>query len=363
MVGADKLTIGLVGLGSVGRRALAALRQCRSVEVVGAADRDQAVLAEAQGAAGVPIFSDSRSLLAETRPQAVYIALPPAPAAELVATCAQRGIHVIKEPPLARSLAEGASLVRQMDQAKLKFVMATQRRFTTSYRRAFATRHAVGRPFLARAHYLFNWGPVVGWRADAVSAGGGALMELGGPLVDLLVWLLGLPESVFGLNAINARPDQIDRNGRPMPPTTTDDTTAAVLRFADGAMGSLAASRVSGPMSEQIAVHGQQGSILADPQHCVLRDPDGGVMDQFDALTDPSACRCDMVEAFAQAVLTKARRYACSAHESLLTLAVLDALYLSEKTASAESPLTMLQSGDFTVEQCLAHRPAEVVDD
>ena len=358
MTAADPLTIAVLGLGGMGRRPLAALQRCPSVQLVGVADRDGDML-DAVETGDLPTFTDSRALLARTQPQAVYTALPPVPAAELIATCAQRGIHVIKEPPLARNLAEGAGLVRQMEQAGLKLMVATQRRFMLTYRRAFELRRSVGRLFLARAEYLFNWGPVIGWRADHVLAGGGALLELGFQFLDLLIWIHSLPEDVFGASAVNARPDLVDANGRPAPPNTTDDTAAAVLRMPGGGMASLIASRASGPVFEQLALHGQDGSLTADSQRCVLRDPDGRVLDQIEDIDDPTTSGSRMIDAFAAAITSGSRTYPCSGRESLLTLAVLDALYLSDKTAAAERPETMLQASGFSIPDCLIHRPLE----
>ncbi|MHC4984830.1 MAG: Gfo/Idh/MocA family protein [Planctomycetota bacterium] len=348
MASGNKLTFGVVGLEGTGRRALAAMRHCDEVEVVAVADRDADLVAEA--AADAPGFTDHRSLLAEIRPQAVYVALPPPAAAELIADCAQRGIHVIKAPPLARTLAEAIPLVEQMDASHLTFTVATHRRFMRSYRRAIEQIARLGPIFLAQAQYVFNWGPVVGWRADAVISGGGALLELGYDFVDLLTAMLGIPESVFGLNAMSARPNLVDRNGRPMPPCTTDDTAAAVLRFADGPMASLVTSRVSGPMDEQLSLHGQDGSLTANPQHCIRRDPDGGLQDQVDDLDDATACLRDMITAFARAIADETIAAPCSARENLLNMAVMDALYLSEKTAAAESPTALLRAAGLRLE-------------
>ena len=344
----DPLTIGVVGLDGTGRRVLEAMRRCDEVTIAAVADRDPDALAES--GVDAPVFTDHRSLLAEVRPQAVYVSLPPPAAVDVIATCAQRGIAVLKAPPLARNLAEATAMVEQMAGRGLTFMVATHRRFLRSYRRAIEQVRQVGPIFLAQAQYLFNWGPVVGWRSDVVTAGGGALLELGYHFVDLLTSMLGLPESVFGLNAISGRPNQTDQNGRPMPPCTTDDTAAAVLRFNDGPMASLVTSRVSGPMNEQLALHGQDGSLTADPQHCILRDPDGGLRDQTDSPTDATDCLRQMIRAFAGAVSGEAPAALCSARENLRNVAVMDALYLSEKTAAAENPAALLRAAGARID-------------
>lgn len=353
----DKPTIAIVGLGSAGRRAADALKQSESVRLIAAADRDPEVIDSAI-TSDIPTFTDHRLLLVQTRPDIVYVALPPAPASELIETCAQRGIHVIKEPPLARSLGEAVGLLRLTERAGVNFAIATPRRFMQSYRRAFEARPSLGPLLLVRAHYLFNWGPLTGWRADWVSAGGGALLELGYPLIDLLTWMVGLPEDVFGSSTVNAQPDLYDPEAPPTHPSTTDDTAAAVMRSAGGAMASLVVSRVSGPLSEEVSVHGREGTLTISPQQCLLRDPDGRLLDRGDCLDDPAECIKRLVDAFVAGIDSETNTYPCSARENLLTMAVLEALYLSDKTANAENPRSLLQAAGFTPEDCLIHRPA-----
>jgi len=352
----DKPTIAIVGLGSAGRHAADALKQSESVRLIAASDRDPDAI-DAAVSLDIPTFTDHRQLLVQTRPDIVYVALPPAPSAELIETCAQRGVHIIKDPPLARSLGEAVGLLRMTEQAGVRFAVAAPRRFMPSYRRAFEARASLGTLQLMRAHYLFNWGPLTGWRADWVSAGGGALLELGYPLIDLVTWMAGLPEDVFGSSAVNAQVDLHDPDAHPAHPSTTDDTAAAVMRSAAGAMASLVVSRVSGPLSEEFALHGRDGTLTITPQQFLHRDTDGRVLEQSDCLDDPAACIREFVDAFAAGLTDQTTAYPCSARENLLTMAVLEALYLSDKTANAENPRSLLQAAGFAPEDCLVHRP------
>ncbi|GAH77291.1 unnamed protein product, partial [marine sediment metagenome] len=126
---AEPLPVVVVGVGGVGALTLQALRESPLVEVVGLSDNSSGVAERVGREFGVPVYTDSRRLLAETRPRAAYLAVPPMAAPDIVAACAQRGIHVWKELPLARSLDEGMAMVRRMEKAGLKFAVSTQRRF------------------------------------------------------------------------------------------------------------------------------------------------------------------------------------------------------------------------------------------
>ncbi|MCD6365637.1 MAG: Gfo/Idh/MocA family oxidoreductase [Planctomycetes bacterium] len=353
----EGLSVAMVGVGGFGRQTLDALLRSPAVRVVGVADKDP-VTAEAVGSEiSVPAYFDNRSLLVETRPEAVYISVPPMAAAELIPVCAERGIHVWKDMPLARNLAEGVAMVRLMAKAKLKLAVGTQRRFAAGYRRAWELRRHLGDIFLARAHYLFNWGSELGWRGDAASAGGGALLELGYHAIDLLVWLLGMPEEVYGINAGGNRPAASAGEDTAQPIYDTDDTAAAVMRYTSGLMASVVTTRSSGPISEELCLHGRSGSLRADGETCVMRDPDGNTLDHTH--DDPEAVGVfrRQADAFAHAVLSEATTYECSGLENLLDLAVIEAIYLSDRTAQAESPLRLLRTHGLTTEECLALRP------
>jgi len=353
------LPVAVIGVGGFGRWTFEALQQSRLVEVVGVSDRDAASAERAGLAAGVPSYLDNRSLLAETRPQAVYLAVPSPAAPDLIDLCADRGVHVWKELPLARGLSEGVAMVRRMERAGLKLAVGTQRRFAAGYRRARALRERLGRVFLARAHYLFNWGPHLGWRGDRASSGGGALLELAYHPIDLVLWMLGFPEEVYGLSAVGQPPGAPSDEARPEAIHDTDDTAAAILRYRGGCMASLVTTRRSGPVSEELSLHGLNGSLTATLESCLLRDPDGSALDQMSEDGSPQAVFVRQAESFARAVSSGSKSYECSGRENLLSQAVIEAIYLSDRTCQPESPGRLLGTHGLKIADCLMHRPAE----
>ncbi len=356
----EALAVAVIGVGGFGRWTLAALRASPVVRVVGVSDRDPAIAEQAVRGTEIPHYGDNRSLLAETRPAAVYLAVPPMAAVDLVELCAQRGVHLWKEMPLGRNLDEALSLVRLMEKAKLKFAVGTQRRFAVGYRRAWELRRRLGPVFLGRAHYLFNWGSKLDWRGGRAAAGGGALLELGYHPIDLLTWLLGLPAEVYGHNVRERRAEPAgEAGGSPVPIYDTDDSAAAILQYPSGCMASVVTTRRSGPVSEELTLHSLNGSLTADSESCLLRDPDGAVLDQANDDGGPLGMFVRQAEAFARSVIGNEKRYECSARENLLTQAAIEAIYLSGRTCQPESPTRLLHTAGLSEEDCLSLRPAE----
>lgn len=351
----EPIPVAMIGLGSFARRTLDALAGCQSVKIVGAADRDPQQAAQVGREMDVPYYTDNRQMLLGTKPAIVFLATPPMPAMDIMDFCASLGIHVWKEAPLGRNLGEAVSMARRFEDAGLKLAVGTQRRFVETYRHLFDLRTRIGQTFLARAQYFFNWGPDLQWRADIQSAGGGALLELGYHPIDLLVWLLGLPEEVYGLTTCSQTSAGVAESPKIHGPHDTDDTASALLRYKSDAMATLSVSRISGPVSERLALRGRDGSLVASGESCTLRNPDGDVIDHLQDESAPQDIFRRQVESFIQSIATNSEQYQCSALENLMTHAVIEAIYLSNQTCRPESPLRQLEIHGLHPSECLKY--------
>ncbi len=346
------LRAALVGAGGFGSNALEALRHAERIELTGLSDRDRAVAEASAAEAGCPAYHDHRRLLVETRPEAVFLAIPPAPAAEVVRLAAKSNASVWQQAPLARNLPEAVELARMTGRSGARHVVAAQRRFMGTYRKARELLGQLGRPFLIQAHYLCNFGPSAGWRGDK-AAGGGALMELGYHMFDLVVWMLGLPEYVYSVVS------NIPASARPpdQPVYDSEDTAVVIFRYRDNTTATVTASRCFSPVSEGLTAYCEGGVLTVDAGRCVVRDRDGKMLDSFQAEETPGELFARMIDDFVEAVDAKAGRYPASAFESLLTAAAVSAAYLSDQTNQPEMPARLLRNYDVTTDDCMKAAP------
>jgi predicted dehydrogenase len=160
------------------------------------------------------------------------------------------GKHVLCEKPLALS-AESA---RQMSECAKRSGSVHMVGF--NYRRCPAVLQAkrlvdggaLGKIFHFRVSYLQDWAvspetPFT-WRFSAEQSGSGALGDIGSHALDLALYLGGEIVNVVGLTKtfVESRPKP---GSGAMGSVDVDDCAIALLRFANGAVGTLDSSRFS----------------------------------------------------------------------------------------------------------------------
>ena len=243
----------------------------------------------------------------------------------------KRGIHVICDKPLTATLAEAKKLAKAAEQSKALFVLTHN---YTGYplvrqARAMVARGDLGALRLVQVEYLQDWltepaeaagSKQAEWRVDPQRAGlGGALGDIGTHAWNLAAFVTGTePEAIAAdLTSFGS--------GRVL-----DDNAHVMLRYANGARGTLLASQVA-PGNEnglRLRVYGSKGGLewsQEDPNRLWFT-PFGGekrFLTRNGAGADPAAQRVSRVpgghpegylEAFATIYSEAAR--AIRAHEA-----------------------------------------------
>jgi predicted dehydrogenase len=202
----------------------------------------------------------------------VDISTPGDSHAAIAIAAAQAGKAVFCEKPLANSLADAERMLAAVEKAGVPHMICH------NYRRAPAvmlakeliSRGELGTIRHYRGTYLQDWindpaFPLV-WRLDRNQAGSGALGDIAAHSIDLARFLVGEIREVAGHleTFVKERPlpGHPDRKGQ----VTVDDAATALVRFENGAMGTVEATRLAPGRKNynRFEINGSRGSVAFD---------------------------------------------------------------------------------------------------
>ncbi|RMI45570.1 Gfo/Idh/MocA family protein [Streptomyces triticirhizae] len=309
------------------------LADSQFAQLVAVCDTDSGRVAAQARQHHVPGFTDIRALLEGVRPDFAIVAVPHHAGREVIGACAAAGVHVMKEKPFATTPAEAAELVALCDRAGIELMVTVQRRFHPVYTAAVQLLEQIGRPYLVEGRYTFHCpDPAAGWRGRASMAGGGALMDMGYHLIDLLIWYLGLPDRILADTSTAAHPDA---------DYDAEDTALVHLAYDFGLYGSLLVSRSAGPKTEQLTVTGPRGAVVIERGRVRRLTPDGRLVESLtrepawpSAATAQIDCFCRVLDG------ERANPSGPSAHAA--HAAFLAAAYASRTTLTPSDPKEFL---------------------
>lgn len=225
------ISIALIGAGAIGR--LHAGRCLRHGQVRLTAIADPGASARAFAAdLGVPWHADYRQLLDAINVDAAIVATPNATHLSVGRACIERRLPLLIEKPIAATLDDGQTLCEEAEAAGVPLLVAHHRRHNPIQRRAreLIAQGAVGRPVCASV--MATWLKPdayfdLAWRREP--GGGPVLINLIHD-IDQLRFMLGEVAEVQAMTSSAVRGFAVE------------DSAAVVLRFANGALGTLVVS-------------------------------------------------------------------------------------------------------------------------
>ncbi len=335
-----KMKVGLMGLGRGGRRIAAALLRSSWCELIAVGSKKGQVLTSfAEQHPDIATYDDFRSLIVGTRLEALFVALPAYQRGHYLPLAAERGIPVWMLTPPARRFDEAARLVEIFEKVGCPLIVARDWAAEPALQRETLELDSFGRWFLARGQVMMCWEDNFDWRGDARQAGGGVLLDQGYEMIDLLVKLMGLPDSVYAAMSGVSRP-----GGRHS--YDTEDTAAVVCRFTGGAIATLHACWTAGPTEWSLDLFGTSGSLAIERDQVVTRDRSGSVL--IRRQTQGGDLLAGQIEAFLAALGNPPPRFASTLRQHLPAMAVIQAAYLSARTGQPESPSRIFQMHDVS---------------
>ncbi len=266
-MGRSVLGFAIVGTGMVARYHAQAIAQTEGARLVAVCRGDAARAAQATADFGVPCETSYEALLARSDVDAVCLCTPSGQHAAQAIAAARAGKHVLVEKPMALTLADADAMIAACREAGVRLGVALQRRTDPTFQGVAAAiaRGDLGRPVLGAVTVPYlrtqEYYESAGWRGTWTQDGGGALMNQGIHLVDLLLWFLGDVAWVQASFGTLARDIEVE------------DCVTASLHFTNGALGTLAATTAAAPgFPHRVEVYGSQAGVQIEGE-TIVRGP------------------------------------------------------------------------------------------
>jgi len=325
---------GLVRVGIVGAGAIAqvshfpAYHRLPGVKLTAVCDVDMGKAHRVASRYNVPHVTESFEELVRLEDvDAVDICLPNHLHAPATLAALEAGKDVLCERPFSRSSEEAAAMVSAAKDRKLVLMSGFNNRYREDalLLKRFVAEGEIGRIFYAKAGWLMQastWSGA-GWRKKKKYAGGGVLMDLGIQMLDMALWVLGMPKVLAVSATANPRPTSDDM----------ESTASAFLRLASDNVITLEVSW--GLLMERdfayVNLFGEKGVALLNPLrlHKEMHGSLVNVTPTLGSSKNPYKLSYESeIKHFIECVRTRARPNT-PGEDALAMLRLLEALYRS----------------------------------
>jgi UDP-N-acetyl-2-amino-2-deoxyglucuronate dehydrogenase len=254
----EKIKTAILGTGKVAHLHAEALKEALSSQFVAVWNR---TFERAQTFAeqyGVTAYRDIEEMIIKAGVEAVTVCTTHPSHAKVAIAAMRAGAHVLIDKPLASSLQDCDAMIQASQETGRKLGMISQRRLYPPVQRM---RRAIDDGKLDRP--ILGMVTVLGWRDEKYYAsdawrgswkleGGGVLVNQTPHQLDILQWLMGPIDEVYGLWA-NLNHPYIE----------VEDTAVAVVKFADGTLGNIVVSNSQNPaLYGKVHVFGRNGASI-----------------------------------------------------------------------------------------------------
>lgn len=202
------------------------------------------------------VYDDHQKILPLDDIDLVDVCTPPYVHASISVNCLKSGKNVVCEKPMAASLEECDAMLRARDESGKKLSIIAQNRFRQPIADLKAlldsglagpVRSCQVDSFWWRGHCYYDlW-----WRGTWEKEGGGCTLNHAVHHIDMLCWMMGLPQKVTSILA-NVAHDNAE----------VEDLSASILQYP-GALAQLTASVVHHAEEQQLVFQCEKAKIAA----------------------------------------------------------------------------------------------------
>ena len=253
------IRVAIVGTGNISHAHVGGYLQfperCKIVALVDIVSEKAQAMKEKYGL-DADVYDDHRKILDRDDINLVDVCTPPYVHAQISINAMNSGKNVVCEKPMAASLEECDAMLRARDENGVKLSIIAQNRFRKPIRdlkalldsgMAGPVRHAQVDSFWWRGHCYYDlW-----WRGTWEKEGGGCTLNHAVHHIDMLGWMMGLPEKVTSVLANTAHDN-----------AEIEDLSVSILQYP-GALAQVTASVVHHGEEQQLIFQCEKAKIAA----------------------------------------------------------------------------------------------------
>jgi UDP-N-acetyl-2-amino-2-deoxyglucuronate dehydrogenase len=273
LIKSKKIKIAIVGCGRISRNHFDSIdSNSEFIQLISVCDNDEIVLAYNEEKYKVNGYVYLEEMLKNEKLDLVSICTPSGLHSEQTKLCANYGVNVITEKPMATSWKDGISMVKACEKANVGLFVVKQNRHNETLKllKRAVTEKRFGKinmvhinVFWTRPQDYYDQAEWRGtWELD-----GGAFMNQASHYVDLLDWLIGPIKKV---NAMMSTTRDIE----------VEDTGVLNIEWQDGSLGSMSVTMLTYPknLEGSITILGEKGTVrvggvaVNDIQHWDFED-------------------------------------------------------------------------------------------
>lgn len=256
----------VVGLGAIGRRHVESLKELEQegfgVKLVGVMDVVKMKVDEYSSKYHCKGYYSYDEVVKDPEVDVVFIATPHYLHAQQAIYAMENKKHVIVEKPMAITLASAKEMISKARRNGVRLGVIYQRRYAYAIQKLkeLISSNILGKIFIAEAslmwyrseeEYYLKDEVARSWRGMWSTEGGGLLMTQAIHIIDLLIYLLGDADEVYGYI------DNVNHTN-----ISVEDTAVAVIKFKNEVLATLTSSISFQPPEKQywrISVFGTNG--------------------------------------------------------------------------------------------------------
>ncbi len=275
------ISIGLVGFGGIGKLHTVNWRNLHlyypdlpvKLNLRGAAARTQGTADQAVQQGGFEYgTTDYQELMDDPEINLIDICTPNNLHYPIFKTALGAGKHIYCEKPLALNLEEAEEMLILAEASDRVVQLVFNYRFIPAVMRAkqLIEEGFLGEVINFRAQYFhtgyLNPDKPMSWRLDQGTSGGGALVDLGSHVIDLMLYLAGPFNRVLAQTKTFIKQRPVEIGSRKKEEVVVDDHAQLLVDLVEGGVGIIEVSRVAQGTTDDLnfEIHGSKGAVKFD---------------------------------------------------------------------------------------------------